>query len=239
LSKAASIAGAMFSDEILARLSTAIDGLRRSHTVRVAIDGIDGAGKTTLADDLVAPLRARGRPVIRASIDSFLRPRADRYRRGTESPEGYYLDSHDLGAVREALLVPLGPGGDGRYRTTIWDEHRDVPVGGPVMVADTRSVLLFDGIFSQRPELDSFWEFRIFVDLDFVEAERRAVERAKAAGVAVEAAVDRYRKRYLPGQEIYLASVHPRERADVVVGGSSSRDVVDEPDRPLGPGPQK
>jgi hypothetical protein len=39
--------------------------------VRVAIDGVDGVGKTTLADELVAPLQLLGRDVIRASIDGF------------------------------------------------------------------------------------------------------------------------------------------------------------------------
>lgn len=39
--------------------------------LRVAIDGPDAAGKTTLADDLAAHLTGRGRPVIRASVDDF------------------------------------------------------------------------------------------------------------------------------------------------------------------------
>ena len=39
------------------------------HPTRVAINGVDAAGKTTLADALVAPLEELGRPVIRASVD--------------------------------------------------------------------------------------------------------------------------------------------------------------------------
>ena len=56
---------------------------------RVAIDGIDAAGKTRLAGELAPLIEARGRPVIRASIDDFLRPADERYRRGRESPRGY------------------------------------------------------------------------------------------------------------------------------------------------------
>jgi hypothetical protein len=49
--------------------------------VRVAIDGSAAAGKTMLADELAISLRGRGRDVIRASIEGFLRPRIERYRR--------------------------------------------------------------------------------------------------------------------------------------------------------------
>ncbi len=54
--------------EAVARLIVAVT---RPHPVRVAIDGIDAAGKTMLADELAAAIRDCGRPVIRASIDGF------------------------------------------------------------------------------------------------------------------------------------------------------------------------
>ena len=44
-------------------------------TIRVAIDGVDGAGKTTFADELGSSVSALGRPVIRASVDGFHNPR--------------------------------------------------------------------------------------------------------------------------------------------------------------------
>jgi uridine kinase len=40
---------------------------------RVAIDGVDGAGKTHFADELATELDRRGIPVIRASVDGFHR----------------------------------------------------------------------------------------------------------------------------------------------------------------------
>jgi len=63
--------------------------------LRVGIDGVDGAGKTTFADELAAALAPFGRPVIRAGVDGFHHPRAVRYRRGRESPEGFFRDSYD------------------------------------------------------------------------------------------------------------------------------------------------
>ena len=74
-------------------LSERIVGVTRPHPVRVAIDGVDGVGKTMLADELVDAVCTKGRPVIRASIDGFHNPRSVRYRLGQNSPVGYFQDS--------------------------------------------------------------------------------------------------------------------------------------------------
>jgi uridine kinase len=71
---------------------------------RIAVDGIDCAGKTTLADELGALLQA-----ARICIDDFLRPEVDRYARGVDSPLGYYHDSFDNAAFRAAVLAAAEP----------------------------------------------------------------------------------------------------------------------------------
>lgn len=114
---------------------------------RVAVDGPDAAGKTTLADELAGALRARGRSVLRLSIDDFLRPPRERYRRGHESPEGYYLDSFDHDALR-----------------------------GAVLAASERTALV-DGVFLLRPELTDLWDLSIFVNCERDEILRRATTR--------------------------------------------------------------
>ncbi|HEV2890026.1 MAG TPA: hypothetical protein VGX28_06585 [Frankiaceae bacterium] len=65
---------------------------------RVAIDGPDAAGKTTLAD-AVAALTG----VARVRADDFLAP--EHVRRAHPSPEGYYAHAFDLAALREAVLA--------------------------------------------------------------------------------------------------------------------------------------
>jgi len=86
-------------------------------------------------------------------------------------------------------------------------------------------VLLFDGVFLRRPELDDCWHFRVFVRVDFITSLRRALARdVPALGDASE--VRRlYETRYQPGQRLYLDEVRPEDRAEAVL-------VNDDPARP-------
>jgi uridine kinase len=189
----------------------------RRHPLRVALDGRSAAGKTTLADELVRPIEALGRPVIRASIDGFHRPAAERRLRGPLSPEGYYLDTIDYAAVRAALLDPLGPGGPRRYRARVHDLAADAAYDEPERIAPDDAVLLVDGVFLLRPQIDDAWDLRVFVDVDAEHTLARGPARDAARFGSARAAEERYRLRYVPGEDLYLATDRPRERADIVV----------------------
>lgn len=169
-----------------------------------------------LAEELAAAID--GGEVIRTSVDGFHRPRAERYRLGADSPEGYYRDSFDLEALRRELLEPLGPEGDRLFRTTVFDFRTDSPLEEPRQRASENAILLVDGVFLLRPELRDAWDLRIFVRVAPEESLRRALVRdLDLIGSAAEVE-RRYRTRYLPGQQLYLEEARPLEHADFVVG---------------------
>ena len=111
--------------KFLGQLGDLILKLNRDHPIRVAIDGVDAAGKTSLADELTPIIKKSGRHVIRISIDDFHRPRHERYQRGELSPEGYYYDSFDYLAIQKDVLKPLGPEGNRRYKRALFDFRSD------------------------------------------------------------------------------------------------------------------
>lgn len=207
----------MTRQQVLEQLAGRIVGVNRPHPVRVAIDGVDAAGKTMLADELVSPIEGRGRPVIRATMDGFHRPRRERYRRGPDSPAGYYHDSFDYESVRDELLEQLGPGGSMRYRTATFDYLSDEFINEQIQTALPESILLFDGIFLLRAELNDLWDFRIFLQTDFDVALSRVIKRNATPLGTKDGIRERYAKRYLPGQHLYLDGVRPERIADVVV----------------------
>lgn len=183
----------------------------------MAVDGVDAAGKTTLADELAEMLRPSGREILRASIDSFHNPREIRYRQGPDSAAGYYEDSFDLPALRRDLLDPLGPGGTREYRLSLFDFRTDQPAPAPAQIASTTAILLLDGVFLLRPELSACWDLAIFVQVKFETVLARAVERDGPWMGGPQAVIDRYTKRYIPAQRRYLETCRPDLRAQVVI----------------------
>jgi uridine kinase len=208
---------ALNREECLARIAERIGRAQVGHPVRVAIDGPDAAGKTSLADELARLMRAAGTEVIRASVDRFHRPRAQRYARGRESPEGYYRDSFNYEELLASLLVPLGPGGSRVYRAACFDLDNDEPLTPDMATAADDAVLLVDGVFLQRSELRAAWDVTVFVTADFEELVRRARQRDARMFGSPAAAESRYRTRYIPGQQLYLAEARPEDTADIVV----------------------
>jgi uridine kinase len=204
-------------DQVLAAVAEHLLALPTPHPLRVAIDGIDAAGKTTFADALAPAIEHLGRRVIRASIDAFHQPRALRYRQGKDSPAGYYADSFDYQAVHSCLLRPLGPGGTRRYQTKAYDVTADAPVVAAWKKAPKDAILLLDGIFLQRPELEAAWDYVIFLSVPFDIAWRRGVERDQSPNQTAAAVTTRYLRRYLPGQRLYLQAMHPQDRAQALI----------------------
>jgi uridine kinase len=193
-----------------------IQGIRRPHPVRVGFDGIDAAGKTTLADKVARGLAGSGRQVIRASLDGFHNPREVRYRRGKLSPEGYYHDSFNYDSLMRNLLGPLSPGGDRRFRTVTFDFQQDKPVDQAITIAHPQAILIFDGIFLQRPAIKPYWDLCIFIHVSFETALKRALQRDLVLLGSADEVRRRYQRRYFPAQKIYLDQCQPIESADIL-----------------------
>jgi uridine kinase len=212
---------------LIAGLAATIAALERPHPVRVAVDGVDAAGKTTLADELRTAVASRGRTVIRASIDGFHNPRAIRRHRGPLSPEGYFKDSFNHAALIDELLEPLGPDGDGRFRRAIFDFRADQAVDIPRETAEPRAILILDGVFLLRPELRPYFDFSIFLRADFEVTVERATKRDLMLFGTADDVRARYEHRYVPGQRLYLGSVQPEQFASVVIDNNDfDRPVV-------------
>lgn len=210
----------MKRQELLNQLSAAILGITIDHPLRVAIDGVDGSGKTYLADELAENLKKSARQIIRVSVDKFHNPREVRYQKGRNSPEGYYFDSFNNNSVIETVLKPLGPSGNFQYKKAVFDYKTDSEITSPPEQANRDAILLMDGIFLQRPELVNYWDLKIFLDVDFHHTVARAVKRDGWYLGSEQETTAIYNERYVPGQELYFQETKPKKNADIVVDNS-------------------
>jgi uridine kinase len=202
--------------ELLHTLASRILEAPSPFVLRVAIDGVDGAGKTHFADELADVLVGSGRDLIRASVDGFHNPRAVRYRKGRGSPEGFYRDSYDYDALKRVLLTPLSPSGSGRYRTAVHDVALEQPVTVPEHNAEAGAILLLDGIFLHRSELRDFWDMSVWLVVPFAVSIARMARREGSS--ADPEAESNYR--YVEGQRLYQLEAEPEKHATFVINNS-------------------
>lgn len=188
--------------------------------VIVAVDGIDGAGKTTFADGLAEVFAETGTAVFRASIDGFHRPRAERYVRGRTSPEGFYLDSYNYPTFRRVLIDPFRDGAQTSattgFQLAAFDVARDAPVESQWVTAPRDAVLIVDGIFLHRPELRALWDWSVWLEVPDRVATARMAERDGSDPNPAAASNARYRK----GQQLYIRDADPQAAAAAIVDNS-------------------
>ncbi|MGH1493723.1 MAG: uridine kinase [Acidimicrobiales bacterium] len=222
-------------EQVLTRVCHEIISRRMAGTpLLVGIDGIDGSGKSTFADELASRLLDLEVPVVRSTVDSFHNPRSARWSKGKSSPAGFYLDSHDFATLRELLLDPMRAGLGATYRVAAFDEPSDQPVVAPPETVSGDEVLLFDGIFLCRPELLAYWDFIVFLEAKTrVDLDRLGYVMAEAppGGTDLVHHVLRWVERidrYSSGMRYYLDTEDPRSRANIVIDNNDfGRPAID------------
>ena len=207
----------MKREELLAFLVEEIVRRKQdSKPLKVGIDGRCAAGKSFLANELASTLGQCGLDVLRPSVDGFHHSRERRYQQGEYSALGYYEDAYDYRTVVDFLLGPLS--GDSfpvLCRQVAHDVRTDLRVAAPPISVGVNSVLLFEGLFLFRREIDAYWDFRVLLDIDAATSLSRALARdvIESADVVQR----KYEARYEPAWQIYLNEEHPQSKADVIV----------------------
>lgn len=180
---------------------------------RVAIDGPDGAGKTQFANHLAELLREQGRPVVRVSLDDFHNIKAVRYRKGPDSPEGFWSDSYNYDRFRADVLNPFSPGGSRRYRAAAHDLITDAILTPEQREAKDGTILVIDGIFLHRNELSASWDLSVFLDVPFAETARRMALRDGSDPDPEHPSM----RRYVEAQRRYFEECKPQQRATILI----------------------
>jgi uridine kinase len=205
-------------ERVVRRVADHLAARRPGGRLRVAVDGITAAGKTTLARELAEAIRRAGRPALALSMDGFHHPRAHRRRQGAAAAVGYYQDAYDFGGLVAALLDPLGPDGDGRYRARIHDLATDERLDEPPVQAEPSLLVVVDGTFLQRPGPAGHWDEVIWLDTAFEVALARAIPRDSRLFGGPDATREAYLSRYHAACRLYQAQHDPASTATVVIG---------------------
>jgi Uridine kinase len=180
----------------------------------LAVDGVDGSGKTFFAANLAAEIRDR--PVFVIHVDDFLNPSSARHAKGRSSPEGFWQDTYNHAALHDQLLAPLGPHGDGWYSWASYDSETDRVEQVEPRQAPSDALVVVEGMFLHRDELAPIWDASVFLDVPFTETAMRMAARNGSNPDSEHPTM----LRYVGGQRLYFEAARPWERATFVVDNS-------------------
>ncbi len=157
----------------------------------IAVDGLDGSGKSRFAAALAEGLSAAGCPAALMHVDDFRRP----------------LDFSELAPAAEAALY---------YERYFDFAALDVALASSPGGPSGRVVTVLEGVMPLRATLPAGSPL-VVLEVSADEARRRIVARDQAKGRTPQEIAGRIDRRYFPAQARYRAVFDPLGRADLVI----------------------
>lgn len=188
---------------------------RKTKPIRIAINGIEGTGKTTFATNLVMYVNAKHFPAFHVSIDGFHFNKRIRYRQGRNSAKGYYEDAYDEATFVE-MVLQRSQKSQSEYIEATHDLKTDTYLNLRPKVIPSNAVLVTDGCYLFKPVFNEHWDLRVYLKTDFDTALKRGAERDKHDLGGYEEAKQKFTSRYHLASKRYISEVRPIELADLV-----------------------
>jgi uridine kinase len=159
----------------------------------VAIDGLDGSGKSKLGEALLEACTAAGTPALLLHVDDGKRE----------------LDFAGLGEEAEAALY--------------YERYYDFDAVERRLASFEQGIAIVEGVFCLRVPAVAVAARLIVLSVSAKEAQRRILERDRSKGRTDQEINRRIDRRYFPGQWRYHAEHDPMSRADVVIDNDDWR----------------
>lgn len=184
-------------------------------TVIIGIDGLGGAGKSTVSESIVTAFSDGDVHIAVIHIDDLIHPKAVRYNNEVSEWECYYFLQWRYDYLIGEIIKPVRSGMPFHKNIELYDKDNDsyilsdteIPVG---------SIVIIEGIFLQREELENVFDAVIYIDVPEETRLSRVLERDGYIGNREQIA-EKYRRRYFPAEHYYCKHCSPAEKADFVI----------------------
>ena len=174
----------------------------------VAIDGLGGAGKSTLAQLLEQQLKTLGWIVAVVKHDDFYLPSNQR----KNQQAGTVGRDFDWERLRHQVLLPIRRGGTAHYQRYDWGTD----VLAEWHTISDSGVVLVEGVYTMRRELTDLYDLKIWVECP------RVIRLARGIARDGEKARPVWEQDWMPKEDCYVKTHLPHERADLFVNGEAS-----------------
>lgn len=184
----------------------------------IGVDGLGGAGKSTLVNLIKSQLQNENYNCFVLHIDDFIHPKSIRYDLSKEEWYCYYNVQWRYDYLVKEILSPIKNGEIIDKQIERYNRETDGYFTQRVNLIHG-SVLILEGIFLQKKELKAYLDYTIYLDVPREVRLNRVLARDVYMG-GLEDIKCKYERRYFPAEEKYILEYSPIENADFVLKNS-------------------
>ena len=179
----------------------------------IGIDGLGGAGKSTVSDRICEELREKGIHTVLLHIDDLIHTREIRYRDDIPAWQCYYdrqwRYDYFIDVINRAKRSPES------IDVELYDKDNDSYYTRSYAIR-RNTVVIVEGIFLQRRELEGVFDYMVYIDIPEAIRLGRVLGRDTYIGDKADI-IDKYENRYFPAERRYVKEYHPGKTADIVL----------------------
>ena len=153
----------------------------------------------------------------RASLDDFKRPWSERHLYDRMSGEGYYRNACSISKRRADSCSTPAPTADGIVALCSIDPITQIDHSAVKSAMAPSGVLIVDGVFAYRPEINAYWDLRIWIEIDDELSVQRGIERDTDIDGTWRERGDTAPRPLPRGGAVLIREVDPGSFVDVVI----------------------
>lgn len=185
----------------------------------IGIDGLSGAGKTTITETITKELTYEGQKVLVIHIDDLIEEREKRYNTGHPEWYEYYCLQWDVQGIKEKLFEAIREKLN-HLHLKFYDKENDRCYMENINIEQS-NIILIEGVFLQRKEWRNFFDYMIYLDCPKIVRSERVLQRDAYIGDMNER-LKKYEQRYWAGEDYYFKVVNPIQGADIVINSETN-----------------
>lgn len=181
----------------------------------IGIDGLGGAGKSTISETLCQKFEDNNYNVMLLHIDDFINVREVRYNSAFPDWQCYY----DLQWRFDYFLNVINEIKNGQkdyIDIELYDKDNDTYFEKRFSIHNN-TIVIVEGVFLQKKEFNNIFDYMIYIDIPEKVRLRRVLKRDTYIGDEQQI-IDKYENRYFPAEHRYVEEYQPQDNVDFVIG---------------------
>lgn len=200
------------TDAIFNSIIKAID----ANNVRIiGIDGLGGAGKSTISKKICQNLEDNNYHTILLHIDDFINVREVRYNSAYPDWQCYY-DLQWRFDYFFNVINKIKYSNEDYIDIELYDKDNDTYFQNRFAIYNN-IIVIVEGIFLQRKEFGNMFDYMVYIDIPEEVRLQRVLKRDTYIGDEQQI-IDKYKNRYFPAEHRYIKEYQPQKNADFVIG---------------------